>query len=65
MWKALSPAVALMALSLAFTLLDRAFAHSRGQPLSFGPLPVSWISGALMVLALVTGIVALKKNLED
>jgi len=64
-WKALSPALALIALSVAFTFLDRAFAHSRGVPLSFGPVQASWIAGAVMVFALITGIRALLRVMDD
>lgn len=63
--KALGPALALVALSVAFTLLDRAFAHSRGIPLSFGPVRASWVAGGFMVVALITGIGAIRRNWED
>lgn len=64
--KALSPALALIALSVAVTVLDRAFAHSRGVPLTIGGVvQASWIAGALMVTALVTGAIALKRVLDD
>lgn len=64
-WKALSPALALMALSVAFTVLDRAFAQTRGVPLSFGPVQGSWVAAGLMILALIMGFSALRKTWED
>jgi eukaryotic-like serine/threonine-protein kinase len=64
--RALGPSLALIGLSVAFTILDRAFAHSRGVPLVFGGVvQASWIAGGLMVIALVTGAIALKRALED
>ncbi len=64
--KALSPALALIGLSVAFTILDRAFAHSRGVPLVFGGvIQASWIAGGLMVIALISGAIALKRALDD
>lgn len=63
--KALGPSLALVALSVAFTLLDRAFAHSRGVPLSFGPIRASWVAGGCMVVALLTGFSALRRSWED
>jgi hypothetical protein len=54
-----------MALSVAFTVLDRAFTQTRGVPLSFGPVRGSWVAAGLMILALIKGFLALKRNWED
>lgn len=63
--KALSPALALMALSVAVTLLDRAHVHSRGIPLGFGPIQASWIAGGLMIFAIIRGISVIRSNWEE
>ncbi len=63
--KALSPALALMALSVAVTILDRAYVHARGMALSLGPIQASWIGAGLMILALVQGIGAIRRSWED
>lgn len=63
--KSLSPALALMALSVALTLLDRAFVHSRGVPLGFGPVQASWIAAVLMIIAIVRGISTIRSTWED
>jgi serine/threonine protein kinase len=65
MLKALGPALSLVALSVAFTLLDRAFAHSRGIPLSIGPIRVSWVAGGVMVLAILAAVGAIRRQWED
>jgi serine/threonine protein kinase len=64
-WKTLSPAFALMALSVGLTVFDRAFAHSKGVPLSFGPVQASWVAGGLMIIALINGFTAVKRNWLD
>jgi eukaryotic-like serine/threonine-protein kinase len=63
--KALSPALALVALSVAVTLLDRAFAHARGVPLRIGPVHASWIAAGLMIIAILSGISAVRRSWED
>lgn len=61
----LSPAIALMALSVAVTLLDRAFVHSRGAPLAVGPIQASWVAGGLMIFAIIRGIAAIRSAWEE
>lgn len=63
--KSLSPAIALMALSVAVTLLDRAFVHSRGIPLGFGPVQASWVAAGLMIVAIIRGIAAIRSSWEE
>lgn len=63
--KALSPALSLVALSVAITLLDRAFAHARGMPLKVGPVNASWVAAGLMIVAIVSGISAVRRSWED
>jgi serine/threonine-protein kinase len=63
--KALAPALSLVALSVALTLLDRAFAHSRGIPLSFGPVRASWVAGGVMVVAIFVAVAAIRRHWED
>ncbi|HSC85910.1 MAG TPA: hypothetical protein VLC09_01515, partial [Polyangiaceae bacterium] len=62
--RALSPALALLVLSIALTLLDRAFSASRGEPLSFGPVRASWIAAGIMIAALVNGFSAVRRVLR-
>lgn len=63
--KALGPALSLVALSVAFTFLDRAFAYSRGVPLFFGPVRASWVAGALMIAAIYFAVGAVRRHWED
>lgn len=63
--KSLGPALALMALSVAVTLLDRAFVHSKGVPLGFGPVQANWIAAGLMVIAIIRGIAAIRSSWEE
>jgi serine/threonine protein kinase len=63
--KALGPALSLVALSVAFTFLDRAFAYSRGVPLSFGPVRASWVAGGLMIAAIYFAVGAIRRHWED
>lgn len=63
--KALGPALSLVALSVAFTFLDRAFAYSRGVPLSLGPVRASWVAGALMIAAIYFAVGAIRRHWED
>ncbi len=60
-WRALSPALATMAFAFSLTVLDRAHALARGEPLELGPLKMSWIAAAIMVLGIGSGISALTK----
>lgn len=62
-WKQLSPALALGALSLALTGLDRAYIAVHGTALSLGPIRTSWVAAGVMLLALVSAAqVLLKMN---
>jgi serine/threonine protein kinase len=63
--KELSPAIALMALSVAVTLLDRAHVHSRGVPLGVGPVQASWVAAGLMIIAIIRGISAIRSSWEE
>lgn len=65
MWRALGPALSLVALSVAFTLLDRAFAHSRGTPLSFGPIRASWVAASVMILAIFSAVGVIRRHWEE
>ena len=62
--KSLGPALSLLALSVALTLLDRAFAGSRGVPLAIGPVRASWIAAGVMVLALFNGFSVIRRSLR-
>jgi hypothetical protein len=62
--KALGPALSLLSLSVALTLLDRAFATSRGVPLAFGPVRASWVAAAILIAAFVNGIGAVRRALR-
>lgn len=63
--KAVSPALALIALSVAVTVLDRAYVHARGAPLALGPVQASWIAAGLMIVAIIQGIGAIRRVWED
>lgn len=63
--RGMSSALSLMALSVACTVLDRAFLAKHGQQFALGPLKASWIAGLFMVFALVSGFRALRRNLND
>lgn len=62
--KTLTPALLLVALSIALTLVDRVFVLSRGIPLSLGPIRTSWIAGGVMVVAIATGVSALRRSYD-
>ncbi len=62
--KALLPAVALLALAIAVTLLDRAYATSSGAMLAFGPLRASWLGAACFVAALAVGVSSVWRSLD-
>ncbi len=64
-WKALSPSLALIALSIAVTVLDRAIAHTRGVPLTIGPVHASWVAGGCMVAAIATAVSVLRRAMDD
>ena len=62
--KALLPAVALLALAIAVTLLDRAYATSSGTMLAFGPLRASWLGAGCFVAALAVGVSSVWRSLD-
>lgn len=64
LWKALSPAFSLFVLSLAVTLLDRAYAETRGLPLNLGPIRTSWIAGAIMIAAIAHAVVVIRRDVD-
>ncbi len=62
--RALLPSFALLLLSVAFTLLDRAWAMTNGQTLTFGPLRASWLAVIFLVCSLVSGISTVRRTLD-
>lgn len=64
-WKELSPAFSLMALSVAVTVLDRAVAYTKGVPLTVGPVHASWIAGGCMIIAIGMVVSVLKRAMDD
>jgi hypothetical protein len=62
--KALLPAVALLALAIAVTLLDRAYATSSGAMLAFGPLRASWLGAGCFLAALGMGVSSVWRSLD-
>jgi eukaryotic-like serine/threonine-protein kinase len=62
LWKELSPAFALMLLSVAVTVLDRTFAGVRGVPLVIGSIRMSWLGGAIMVTSFLVIFALLRKR---
>jgi serine/threonine protein kinase len=62
--KVLLPAMALLALAIAITLLDRAYATSNGVLLALGPLRASWLGAGCFVAALTVGISSVWRSLD-
>ena len=65
LFKSLGPTFALIALSVALTLLDRAHAHTRGVPFSVAGIQASWVAGGLMLLALIIGYRTIRDSWEE
>lgn len=64
LWRELSPALALFALALAITFLDRVYTEVSGGPLSVGPLRASWLGALVMVGALFSGGRVLRRQMD-
>jgi serine/threonine-protein kinase len=62
--RALGPSIALAALSVAFTVLDRAFALKHGVPLSVLGVKATWVAGLLFIVALGLGYGAVRRTLD-
>lgn len=63
-WKHLTPALSLLFLSVALTVLDRAFVVARGVPIAFGPLKLSWVAAGIFIIALAQGISAVRRAMQ-
>jgi serine/threonine protein kinase len=60
----LLPALALLSLAVALTLLDRAYAVTTGSTLSFGPLRASWLCMACFAGAVFLGVSSVRRSLD-
>ncbi len=64
LFRQLLPALALLALAVALTLLDRAYAMKTGSTLSFGPLRASWLCILCFVGAVFIGVSSIRRSME-